>query len=74
MKTIYHTIHQAGVTMRSILQITRFKTGYLCLTALLTAVLMFCNQVYDNPVFQNMMATTSVVSTGTGLTPILSKS
>lgn len=50
MKTIYHTIHQAGVTMRSILQITRFKTGYLCLTALLTAVLMFCNQVYDNPV------------------------
>lgn len=36
--------------MRSILQITRFKTGYLCLTALLTAVFMFCNQVYDNPV------------------------
>ena len=49
MKTIYHTIHQAGVTMRSILQITRFKTGYLCLTALLTAVLMFVT-VYDNPV------------------------
>lgn len=36
--------------MRSILQITRFKTGYLCLTALLTAVFLFCNQVYDNPV------------------------
>lgn len=36
--------------MRSIRYNIRFKTGYLCLTALLAAVFIFCNQDYDNPV------------------------
>jgi len=36
--------------MRNTLQITRFKIGYLCLTALLAALFIVCNQVYDNPV------------------------
>jgi len=39
-----------GNLMLCIKRITRLKTAYLFLSALLTAVFLFCNQVYDNPV------------------------